>query len=67
MKRKVNRRSQQRIYKIEGAEAEMAEHLRLLHKELLWAAGHVKAIYETVKPPEAPEIEDPNQLKMFEQ
>ena len=46
--------------------AEMAEHTRLAYFHLLWAANHLKAVYYAVKPPEAEPIEDPRQLKMFE-
>lgn len=43
----------------------MSEHLRLVYKELRWAANHIAAIHEIMRPEEEPSIEDPNQLKLF--
>lgn len=43
-----------------------AEHLRLVYKELRWAANHIAALHDILRPEEEPPIEDPNQLKLFE-
>lgn len=43
-----------------------AEHLRLVYKELRWAANHITALHDILRPEEEPPIEDPNQLKLFE-
>lgn len=67
MKRITHRRSQHREVVLETAQEQVAEHLRLIYKELLWATKHLQALYELVKPDEAPEIENPNQLKIFEE
>lgn len=66
MERKINRKSQAKTVKIESPEAQAAEHMRLMHKQLLWAASHAAAIYNIIKPADAPEINDPNQLKLFD-
>ena len=50
----------------ERTQKEVAEHLQVIYKHLRWAANHISAIYELTKPEEAKHIEDPNQLKMFE-
>jgi hypothetical protein len=44
----------------------VAEHLRLVYKELRWAANHIAALHDIMRPEEEPSIEDPNQLKLFE-
>ena len=44
----------------------IAEHLRLVFKELRWAANHIAAIHDIMRPEEEPPIEDPNQLKLFD-
>lgn len=41
---------------------EVAEHVRKAYKELRWAA----AIYELIRPEDAPPLVDPNQLKLFD-
>lgn len=48
------------------AQKSVAEHLRLVYKELRWAANHIAALHEIMRPEEEPPIEDPNQLKLFE-
>lgn len=45
---------------------EVAEHLRLVYKELRWAANHIAALHDIMRPEEEPPIEDPNQLKLFD-
>ena len=45
---------------------EVAEHLRLVYKELRWAANHIAALHDIMRPEEEPPIEYPNQLKLFE-
>lgn len=66
MKRTINRRSQHKTILLESGQEQMAEHLRLAHRHALWMAAHMKAMYELIKPADAPEIEDPNQLKLFD-
>lgn len=66
MERKINRKSQAKTVKLDTPEAQKAEHMRLLHKHLLWAAEHTAAIYNLIKPADAPDINDPNQLKLFD-
>lgn len=44
----------------------IAEHLRLVYKELRWAANHIAALHDIMRPEEEPPIEDPNQLKLFD-
>lgn len=44
----------------------IAGHLRLVYKELRWAANHISALHEIMRTEEEPPIEDPNQLKLFE-
>ena len=66
MKRKINRRSQVREFVLESGQEQVAEHLRLAHRHALWMAAHMKAMYDLIKPADAPEIEDPNQLKLFD-
>lgn len=53
-----NEREQQRY---------IAERLRIAVKELRWAAGHLAAIYDMVKPIDMPPFEDPNQLSLFDE
>ena len=43
----------------------VAEHLRLVYKELRWAAKHIAALHEIMRPNDEQPIEDPNQLKLF--
>ena len=43
----------------------VAEHVRKAYKELRWAAANTAAIYEIIRPAEMPALEDPNQLKLF--
>lgn len=45
---------------------DMAEHLRKAYKELRWAADNIAKIYEMVRPDNMQPIEDPKQLKLFE-
>lgn len=45
---------------------QVAEHVRRAYKELRWAANHIAAIHEIMRPEEEPSIEDPNKLKLFE-
>ena len=66
MKREINRRSQHKTIQLESGQEQMAEHLRLAHRHALWMAAHMKAMYDLIKPADAPEIEDPNQLKLFD-
>lgn len=44
---------------------QMADHLRRAFKELRWAANNLASLYELIRPADMPPIEDPNQLKMF--
>lgn len=44
----------------------MAAYLRLAYKELRWAAKNMAAMHDLIRPEEEPPIEDPNQLKLFE-
>lgn len=44
----------------------ISEHLRLVYKELRWAANHIAAIHDIMRPEEELPIEDPNQLKLFD-
>jgi hypothetical protein len=44
----------------------VAEFTRKAYKELRWAANNMAAIYELIRPADMPPIEDPNQLKLFE-
>jgi len=48
------------------AQREISEHLRLVYKELRWAANHIAALQDIMRPEEEPPIEDPNQLKLFD-
>jgi hypothetical protein len=48
------------------AQREISEHLRLVYKELRWAANHIAALHDIMRPEEEPSIEDPNQLKLFD-
>ena len=66
MKREINRKSQHKTIQLESGQEQMAEHLRLAHRHALWMAAHMKAMYDLIKPADAPEIEDPNQLKLFD-
>ena len=45
---------------------EISEHLRLVYKELRWAANHIAALHDIMRPEEEPPIEDPHQLKLFD-
>lgn len=45
----------------------VAGHLRLAVKELRWAAAHLSAVYEAIRTEENEPMEDPNQLKLFEE
>lgn len=45
---------------------QIAEYLRKTHKELRWAAKNIAALHELMRPADEPPIEDPNQLKLFE-
>lgn len=44
----------------------IAEKLRLVCKEVGWALQNLKQIYECVKPADMNSIEDPAQLKLFD-
>jgi hypothetical protein len=66
MKKQLRKKSQHKTIFLGTADAQLAEHVRLLHKELSWCLSHLSAIYDIIKPEDAPEIEDPNQLKLFE-
>jgi hypothetical protein len=66
MERKINRKSQVRKVVLESGQEQLAEHVRLLHKELRWATGHLAAIYDIIKPADAPKLVDPNQIKLFQ-
>lgn len=44
---------------------QIADHLRMAYKELRWAANHIAALHDIMRPAEEPPIEDPNQLKLF--
>ena len=44
---------------------QIAEYLRLAHKELRWAAKNIAALHDLMRPEDVPAIEDPNQLKLF--
>lgn len=48
------------------AQREISEHLRLVYKELRWAANHIAALHDIMRPEEEPPIENPNQLKLFD-
>ena len=43
----------------------IAEYLRLAHKELRWVAKNIAAVHDLMRPEDVPAIEDPNQLKLF--
>lgn len=43
----------------------VAEYLRKTYKQLRWAANNIAAVYELLRPVDMPPIEDPNQLKLF--
>lgn len=45
----------------------VANEVRLLHKEVKWALQHIANIYEAIKLPDQEPIEDPNQLKLFDE
>lgn len=45
---------------------EISKHLRLVYKELRWAANHIAALHDIMRPEEETPIEDPNQLKLFD-
>lgn len=45
----------------------LAEEVRLIHKELGWVVKHLANIYEQVKTEENLPIDDPNQLKLFQE
>lgn len=44
----------------------VAEEVRLMHKEIGWALGHLANIYAMIRTDDNPPIEDPNQLKLFQ-
>lgn len=44
----------------------IAEHLRLAYREPRWAANNLAALYELLRPADMPPVEDPNQLKLFD-
>lgn len=44
---------------------QVAEHVRRAYKELRWASNNIAAIYEMIRPKDMPPIDDPNQLKLF--
>jgi len=44
----------------------VAEHVRKAYKELRWASANMAAIYEMIRPADMPALEDPNQLKLFD-
>ena len=48
------------------AQREISEHLRLVYKELRWAANHIAALHDIMRPEEEPPIEAQNQLKLFD-
>lgn len=66
MERTINRKSQVKKVPLKSGQEQAAEHVRLLYKELRWATGHLAAIYDIIKPADAPELVDPNQLKLFQ-
>lgn len=37
-----------------------------MHKEIGWALGHLANIYAMIRTDDNPPIEDPNQLKLFQ-
>lgn len=43
----------------------IAERIKVAAKELRWAAANLEEIYNMVKPENMSPIEDPNQLKLF--
>ena len=43
---------------------QIANRVRLVAKELLWASKNLQAIYEAIRTDEDPPLEDPNQTKM---
>lgn len=45
----------------------IAERIRLAVKELRWAALNLAAIYEAIRTEENLPLEDPNQLKLFDE
>jgi len=45
---------------------EMAERIRKAAKELMWAGQNLAKVYEMIRPVDMPPMEDPNQLKMFD-
>ena len=45
---------------------ELADHVRKAYKELRWAAANMAANYELIRPEDAPPLNDPNQLKLFD-
>lgn len=45
---------------------QIADCLRKTHKELRWAAQNIAAIHEMMRPADEPPIEDPMQLKLFD-
>lgn len=50
----------------EEQQRQVADHVRRAYKELRWAANNMAAIYEMIRPKDMPPIEDPNQLKLFD-
>jgi len=44
---------------------QIAEHLRLAYKELRWAAKNIGIVHDLMRPDDEPPIDDPNQLKLF--
>ena len=64
MQRKKRSKSQVKKVKLESGKEQLAEHVRLLYKELRWITSHIASIYDIIKPEDAPELVDPNQLKL---
>lgn len=67
MKREINRKSQHKVVHLDTASEQVAEHVRLMYKQMAWAVAHMRAIYDIIKPVDAPELIDPNQLKLFDE
>ena len=46
----------------------VAEHVRLMAKELAWCVKHLQGIYNIIRTDEQPEVEDvdPAQLSLFD-
>lgn len=44
----------------------VAEEVRLIHKELGWVLKHLANLYAMLRSDDNPPLEDPSQLKLFE-